>query len=256
MKRYFLLSTIITLTLFSCSKEEGQGGRASISGTIEGTEISTARAEITEIICPPGSAINIADNTKNYWLINTPGINDYVIYYTGLTDNRPEGGNLNRTEIRVILNGNPGGAAVAQATEFELNLLNVDYDFDITRDGELLTMKCTDKGAVPDADNGGSTFLVDTETQGRDQVTEFSGKFPDEDVYIIYGDKDDFYDDNVKTSYDGNFKFTNLRKGNYRIFAYSKDKSNISQPLTPVMESIEIGGKDDANIGKITIEKK
>ena len=29
----------------------------------------------------------------------------------------------------------------------------------------------------------------------------------DEDVYLIYGNEDSFYDDDIKTSYDGTFEF-------------------------------------------------
>jgi hypothetical protein len=40
------------------------------------------------------------------------------------------------------------------------------------------------------------------------------------DVYIIYGDEEYFGDD-VETSYDGTYEFRYLRKGQYTIFAYS-----------------------------------
>ncbi|MFN5213378.1 MAG: hypothetical protein ACK5DY_02065 [Bacteroidota bacterium] len=45
----------------------------------------------------------------------------------------------------------------------------------------------------------------------------YAGK---EDVYIIYGDEEYFGDD-VETSYDGTYEFPFLRKGKYTIFAYS-----------------------------------
>jgi len=43
----------------------------------------------------------------------------------------------------------------------------------------------------------------------------------DHDVYIIYGDNDNTYDDDVSTSHDGTFEFKYLNKGNYEIFTYS-----------------------------------
>lgn len=43
----------------------------------------------------------------------------------------------------------------------------------------------------------------------------------DEAVYIIYGGEGTNYDDDVKTSYDGSFRFEYLREGNYTIFAYT-----------------------------------
>jgi hypothetical protein len=75
-------------------------------------------------------------------------------------------------------------------------------------------------------------------------------------VFIVYGDNDEIYDDNIKTSYDGTFKFNNLRKGSYKVFAYNKDKSSVTNPLTPVFVSIDIGGNEEGSVGTIIIEKK
>ncbi len=62
----------------------------------------------------------------------------------------------------------------------------------------------------------------------------------EERVYIVYGDHD-FYDDDVRTSYDGTYAFENLRKGTYTIFSYSEDST--SSPLGevyPVIQTVEI----------------
>ncbi|MEE3144797.1 MAG: hypothetical protein VX280_01365 [Bacteroidota bacterium] len=47
----------------------------------------------------------------------------------------------------------------------------------------------------------------------------------DQDVYIIYGSENSFYDDDVSTSYDGSFEFRYLQKGDYQIFAYQDNPS-------------------------------
>jgi len=44
----------------------------------------------------------------------------------------------------------------------------------------------------------------------------------DEDVYIMYGNEDDIYDDKFATSMDGSYTFTNLTLGTYTVFAYSR----------------------------------
>jgi len=44
----------------------------------------------------------------------------------------------------------------------------------------------------------------------------------DEDVYIMYGNEDDIYDDKFSTSHDGSYTFTNLTLGTYTVFAYSR----------------------------------
>lgn len=43
------------------------------------------------------------------------------------------------------------------------------------------------------------------------------------DVYICYGNDDNAIDDRTRTSFDGSFKFSGLRKGDYRIFIYTED---------------------------------
>lgn len=61
---------------------------------------------------------------------------------------------------------------------------------------------------------------------------------PEERVYIIYGDNE-IYDDEIRTHYDGQFKFTDLFKGSYTIFAYS-DCNSCPSGTEPVMRTIEI----------------
>ncbi|MFM7216397.1 MAG: hypothetical protein ACKO1U_00105 [Bacteroidota bacterium] len=70
-----------------------------------------------------------------------------------------------------------------------------------------------------------------------------------EDVYIIYGAGGSTYDDDFKVSYDGSYRFTGLQKGEYRLFAYSKDTTGLfSQtidptiPKSPVFTTVTISG--------------
>ncbi len=71
---------------------------------------------------------------------------------------------------------------------------------------------------------------------------------PDESVYIIYGNDHETYDDNYKTSYNGEYEFKYLQKGTYKIFAYTTDTSGVSvtgfvdenKPKIPVFASVEI----------------
>lgn len=74
---------------------------------------------------------------------------------------------------------------------------------------------------------GGSSSIV-----GKIYIIEYNqlGNIADEyyaqdfDVFIIYGDDGVSFDDDVKTSHDGSFKFDYLEKGNYQIFVYEKCK--------------------------------
>lgn len=67
-------------------------------------------------------------------------------------------------------------------------------------------------------------------------LAEYDGV--EERVYIIYGDNE-IYDDEVRSSYDGRFKFDNLFKGTYTVFVYS-DCSSCPSGKETVMKSIEI----------------
>ncbi|PCJ24323.1 MAG: hypothetical protein COA97_09990 [Flavobacteriales bacterium] len=68
---------------------------------------------------------------------------------------------------------------------------------------------------------------------------------PEEDVYIIYGDNEN-YDDRVKTGPDGAFEFKHLRKGNYKIYVYTKDTTfTIASGVEAIYESVEIKDKEE-----------
>lgn len=58
--------------------------------------------------------------------------------------------------------------------------------------------------------------------------TQFIGEYPGKDqyVYIVYGDHYG-YDKRIKTDYNGNFEFPFLYKGDYTIYAYSRDSAYV-----------------------------
>ena len=63
---------------------------------------------------------------------------------------------------------------------------------------------------------------------GANQSVDTLGYYyqTDEEVYIIYGNEDNLYDDSYETSFDGSFRFENLRKGKYTLFMYSDCESD------------------------------
>lgn len=76
---------------------------------------------------------------------------------------------------------------------------------------------------------------------------------PDEDVFLIYGEDGTFYDDDVKTSYDGSFEFDYLQKGKYTLFVYQKCNSCASGK-EPVFVDVEItDSKTTIDVGTINI---
>lgn len=77
----------------------------------------------------------------------------------------------------------------------------------------------------------------------------------DEDVFICYGVDDNTVDDRVRTSFDGSFKFSELRKGWYRVFVYSEDTTsgNRGNPVT-IMKEVKIrANRSDSDLGVIRV---
>ena len=63
-----------------------------------------------------------------------------------------------------------------------------------------------------------------------------------EDIYIIYSDNEnDFYDDNIETNWNGQYRFDYLRKGDYIVFIYadSTDNLNVSYDY-PIFHQVTI----------------
>lgn len=84
--------------------------------------------------------------------------------------------------------------------------------------------------------------------------TTLNGEYfaADEDVYIIYGDEPS-YGDRVRTAPDGTFMFRYLRKGTYKVYAYSDDCSSLSGTQA-VIATVEITErKQEADAGIITV---
>ena len=75
----------------------------------------------------------------------------------------------------------------------------------------------------------------------------------DEDVYLIYGEDGTFYDDDVKTSYDGSFQFNYLQKGKYQLFVY-QDCNTCPSGKEAILVDVEITDKKTTtDVGTITI---
>jgi hypothetical protein len=78
---------------------------------------------------------------------------------------------------------------------------------------------------------------------------------PDQNVFIIYGDKSTFYDDDKSTSYDGTFEFRYLQKGKYTIFVY-EDCSTCFSGKKEIKTDVEITEKNQViDLDTIFIKK-
>ena len=112
---------------------------------------------------------------------------------------------------------------------------------------------------IPEGPGGLATI------KGKIYVKEYNDEFNvllgeyyggEEEVYIVYGD-DDVYSESMDTHYDGAFQFEYLRKGNYKIFVYSRDSLNPFSPMdTVVIREVEITSKrETVDLGDVLILK-
>lgn len=109
-----------------------------------------------------------------------------------------------------------------------------------------------------EAGEGGNSSI-----KGRIWVKDYNATFTtlnaeyagaDEDVYIIYGNNTS-YGDKIKASPDGSFEFKYLRKGDYTIYVYSKDKTltSPSGKVTMTVNATISKKKEVVDAGTITI---
>lgn len=103
---------------------------------------------------------------------------------------------------------------------------------------------------------GGSSTIKGSvriqKTVGGNTITYLA---EEEDVYLVYGTENSFYDDDVKTSYDGTFEFNYLQKGDYKVFVY-QDCVSCPSGKEAVIKTIEITeNKSIQDLGEIIIKK-
>lgn len=95
----------------------------------------------------------------------------------------------------------------------------------------------------------GKVYGYDINSAG---IVTDSGYVGDVQVYISYGDHT-YVDDNVRTSYTGEYSFQGLQKGKYTIFTYSEcDTCNFNQ--TSIVQKFEItSSKQDGELPDFVI---
>jgi hypothetical protein len=92
---------------------------------------------------------------------------------------------------------------------------------------------------------GGSSKITGIAIENKyNSVGNIIASYPaaDQDIYIVYGTEDTYFDDDIKTSYDGSFEFNYLQPGTYTIFTY-EDCNTCGSGKKEVLKTVEITEK-------------
>jgi hypothetical protein len=122
----------------------------------------------------------------------------------------------------------------------------------------ILVLSLSNSCKKVEGTGGGATIKGIIQEQKYNALGNIIAEYPgsDQDVYLIYGTADQFYDEDVKTSYDGSFVFNYLQKGTYTVFVYEDDATkpsgkNVIKQTFDITEKGQIIDLDTINIRKI-----
>ncbi len=230
MKSYInlFLTGLLVISLFSCTKDEGVGGKATIRGKVI---VQDYNDDFSIML----SEYNAAEEDV------------YIIYGKDKTFGDQVETNYDGTfEFSYLL---PGDYSIfIYSEDSSVNLLYdtvVIKNITISKKDDIIDAGTFVKINALDFDEGNSSISGRIYLVNYDQST-ICTEYPvsdtsfaqEQEVYIVYGSHE-FYDDRIRTHYDGTYKFSHLIKGIYKVYTYSEDISGATQ-MIPVIRQVEI----------------
>ncbi len=234
----------LLMVLTSCQKDEGFGGTGSIKGTLIEKHYNDDLSRLIyqnpavdeEVFIVFGDDPVVGDRVftsltgEFRFDYLYPG--SYQIYYqshdtTALLENK--WGKPVRVELE--------RGEVADLGELEkVDLLNYDDGTAVIR-GVVWEIDYVNESRWP-------LLVVESEDFAHEQ-----------EVYLTYGEHA-FYDERVRTQYDGYFEFSGLIPGDYLIFLYSEDVKRLTDHVVLKFEVTITEMDQVVDLGTITIEKR
>ena len=236
-----LLLLMLSVALFSCAKQEGEGGTSTIKGKVQ---VKLCSDDFETIYTQfPGEEIDVyivygnddfySDKTTTFYdgsfVFNylRKGHYQVFVYSDDDTGQAESGKKIVLKEIEITKNGK----------EYQLPTMEV-WDQVTNYEGSS-----TIKGRVFAYDwNSDMTILKD------------SFYLRDEYVYLARL-ADDYYFERQRTFYNGSFEFGSLPMGTYQVYVYSRDASQQDpQDKIPIIKIAEITANRQAiDVGRIEI---
>jgi hypothetical protein len=93
--------------------------------------------------------------------------------------------------------------------------------------------------------------LIAQELNNSGQVTA-EYPFPDQRVFIVYGDND-FYGDDLRTHFNGNFEFEFLRAGSYTVYAYSDCNTCLAGKEAIMIDTVIMDNNEIVELGNLVV---
>jgi len=240
---HIILVSVLGFMLNSCEYREGSGGTGSITGTVMehfytedfSTKIYESPAIEEDVFIYYGE--DHLDGDKTVTSINGdfrfsflyPG--RYSIYYRSLDSTRfPDD---EWTAVRTVE-------------------LDKGEDLDL---GELVKLNTLDYDDGAAVIRGTITKIKYVkESRWPNLVEEYRDFAHEHEVYLIYGDRP-FYEERVRTQYNGYFEFANLIPGKYTIFLYSEDVTRVVEHVVLSYEVTITELEQVEDLGEIFIEE-
>lgn len=228
MKNGWYLSLMIMIIITaSCTKQEGEGGTASISGKVEvklvSDDFQTTYAEFPE----HAKDVYIIYGDDDFYSDKTETLYDGTYYFGYLRK-----GNYKVFTYSDDISGESASGDVAIIKEVSID-----------KNGEKVVaedMMVYDQVSSYEGSNTieGKLFAYDYNSEMT--ILKDSFYLRNEYVYIARR-QDNYYFDRVRTFYDGSFVFSSLPQGEYEVYCYSRDPELLDpQDEIPVIINVDI----------------
>jgi hypothetical protein len=219
--RSFTLGVAILFVQSSCVKKNvGPGGTSAIKGTVTGQDFKQGKNEIQHITFTSGAQLEHGD----YFLLNdlTSGMNFYI-YFSNPNWISSANPNLEgRIGLQVVFNYSDSNVDIAQAVKAKIESIGV-LNANLTLQQDILTLSWKSRKNVVDPDNGTTNFAVDVSNQGEADFLQTGAlNIAEKRVYLCYGDNS-YPSEDVRTNQLGEFIFTDLQKGSYKVYVMSME---------------------------------